>query len=83
VSGTGDWTKLASYGTGLEADIAVAALESAGIPSVVVGHQRSGIFGAGFQGPVIGGVEVRVPSKMLDEAWEIIASMTPRADKHP
>ena len=79
MSDAGEWTKLASYSTGLEADIAAAALESAGIPSVVLGHQRSGIFGAGFQGPVVGGVELRVPSNMLNDAWEIIASMTPKS----
>jgi putative signal transducing protein len=72
-----DWTKLASFSTGLEADLAAAALESAGIPSVVLGHQRSGIFGVGFQGKVIGGLELRVPTNKLDEAWEIVASMAP------
>jgi len=66
------WTKLASFKTGLEADLAVATLEGAGIPCVVHGHARSGLFGAGFQGPVPGGVEVWVPRDALEEAWELI-----------
>ena len=73
-----DWTKLASFSTGLEADLAVAALESAGIPALVLDHQRSGIFGVGFQGKVIGGLELRVPTDKLDEAWEIVASISPK-----
>jgi Putative prokaryotic signal transducing protein len=76
-----DWIKLASFSSVFEAELAVAALETARIPALVIGHQKSGIFGAGFQGPVIGGVDVRVPTSMLDDAWEIIASMSPRADK--
>ena len=74
------WTKIASFATGFEADLAAAALETAGIPAIVIGHQKSGIFGAGFQGPVIGGLEVKVPASMLDEAWEILTSMSPRVD---
>ena len=66
------WTKLASFKTGLEADLAVATLESAGIPCVVHGHNRAGLFGAGFQGAVPGGVEVWVPRDALEEAWELI-----------
>jgi Putative prokaryotic signal transducing protein len=80
-SSPSDWIKLASFSSVFEADLAVAALEAADIPAFVVGHQKSGIFGAGFQGPVIGGVEVRVPTSMLDAAWEIIASLSPRASR--
>lgn len=79
-STSSDWIKLASFSTAFEADLAVAALESARIPAFVVGHQKAGIFGAGFQGPVIGGVEVRVPAALLDPAWEIIAGLAPHSD---
>ena len=75
-----DWIKLASFSSGFEADLAVAALETAGIPAVVVGHQVSGIFGVGFQGRVVGGIDVKVPRPMLDNAWEIIASLSPRVN---
>lgn len=79
-SRSSEWTKLASFSSGFEADLAAAALESAGIPVVVQGHQLSGIFGVGFQGKVVGGVSLHVPSTMLDDAWTIVASFAPRAD---
>lgn len=78
-SNASDFIKLASFSSVFEADLAVAALESAHIPAFVVGHQNSGVFGAGFQGPVVGGVEVKVPTATLDDAWAIVASLSPRA----
>ena len=72
------WTKVASFSSGFEADIAVSTLNTAGIPAVALGHQLTGIFGPGFQGRVAGGIDVQVPAAMLDDAWEILTSMTPR-----
>jgi len=62
-----EWVLLASFANGLEADQARAELEEDGIPALVRGAQ-AGIFGAGFQGPVMGGLDVYVPSPELDRA---------------
>ena len=66
------WVKLASYATVLEAEGAKAVLESAGIPAMLQSHGGTGIFGAGFQGPVPGGTTLLVPSRQLDRAWSIV-----------
>lgn len=61
------WTQIASYGTRLEADIARATLEAAGIQVLIHGEQ-SGIFGPGFQGWAPGGITVAVPAHEADRA---------------
>jgi hypothetical protein len=66
-----EWVKLASYNTGFEADVARATLESSNIPVQVRGHQV-GLYGGSFQGPVLGGVDVYVPSPELETALEIL-----------
>ncbi len=66
-----DWVKIATTGTGFEADAMRATLEEAGIPVLVRGNQ-AGIFGVGFQGPVIGGIDVLVPSDAVARARELI-----------
>ena len=65
------WVKLATYSTGFEADIARATLEDAGIPVMVRGNQV-GAFGGGFQGPVVGGVDLHVPDDALDRAHDLV-----------
>ena len=67
-----EWIKLATYGTGLEADIARARLEEAEIPVQVRGHQQTGVFGPSFQGSVPGGIEVYVPSPEVGRARELL-----------
>ncbi len=62
-----EWVHLASFSSGLEADQARLELEEAGIPALVRGAQP-GIFGAGFQGPAMGGLDVYVPSPELQRA---------------
>jgi hypothetical protein len=63
--------KLATFASGLEADIARARLEEADIPVQLRG-QPTGIVGPSFQGPVPGGVDVYVPSPEVDRARELL-----------
>ena len=44
------WSVLATYSSGLEADIVLGQLEQAGIPALRDDHSATGIFGPGFQG---------------------------------
>jgi hypothetical protein len=59
---------LASYASGLEADIAMALLESAGIPAFRDNNDSVGVFGPGFQGPSARGIIVAVPAEALEDA---------------
>ncbi len=70
---TNDWVSIATFGAGLDADIAVARLESAGILAVARGNDIVGIFGPGFQGATARGVEVLVPTDAVDAARELLA----------
>jgi hypothetical protein len=65
------WASLASFATGFDADQARALLESEGIPVLLKGPQV-GLFGAGFQGVVGGGVELMVPSPELARARALL-----------
>ena len=62
------WSVLATYSSGLEADIVLGQLEQAGIPALRDNHNATGIFGPGFQGTTAEGFTVRVPTKALEEA---------------
>lgn len=62
-----EWVTAQEFGSQLEAEMARARLEAAEIPSVVASH-AGGLFGAGFQGPVPGGVALRVPRDRLEDA---------------
>ncbi len=62
------WSVLATYSSGLEADIAMGQLEVAGIPAVRDGNDAAGIFGASFQGTTPNGFTVRVPTDALGDA---------------
>jgi hypothetical protein len=63
---------IATYPSALEADIAVARLESAGILAVARGNDIVGLFGPGFGGNTARGVEVLVPSDAIDAARELL-----------
>jgi hypothetical protein len=67
------WAVLAKFGSGLEADIAVARLEAEDIPAHARGNDIIGIVGFGFQGPTWRGVDVLVPLELLDRAREVFA----------
>ncbi len=66
-SGSAQWVLVASYATGLEAEMARQRLEDDGIP-VLVGNPAPGIFGAGFQGNVTGGIRLSVPSPEFERS---------------
>ncbi len=66
------WTKVANFGSGLEADLAVEQLRGQGIPAHARGNDIVGIFGAGFQGTTARGVDVLVPSTALDKARTVL-----------
>jgi hypothetical protein len=63
-----EWRVLATYASGFNADLAIAQLETAGIPAVRDSNDTVGIFGPGFQGATSRGVTVRVPSSLLGQA---------------
>jgi len=62
------WSVLATYASGFEADLAMAQLESAGIPALRDSNDTVGIFGPGFAGATARGVTVRVPADALEDA---------------
>jgi hypothetical protein len=66
-----NWVTLQTFATQLEAEFARARLDSADIPSVI-DSRATGFFGPGFQGAVPGGVGLRVPDVLLDEAREVL-----------
>ena len=61
------WTLLRTCATGLEVDMYRALLESHDIPVLVRGD-KPGILGPGFQGAVMGGLELYVPVEHLETA---------------
>jgi len=65
------YVPLANFPNALEADIARERLEAEGIPVLVKGL-HVGLFGAGFQGLAIGGVELLVPSPELERAQHLL-----------
>jgi hypothetical protein len=67
-----NWTELASYSSGFEADLAIGQLESAGIPALRDSNDTVGIFGPGFQGATSRGITVSVPASLLDEARKTV-----------
>jgi len=70
------WVEVASFSTGLEADIARATLEEAGIP-VQVRNGRAGLFGLTFQGFLPGGITLEVPSPELERARDLLDEEAP------
>jgi hypothetical protein len=63
---------LATFSSGLEADMALARLESAEIPAMRAPTAATGIFGPGFGGRTSHGVTVLVPEGVLAEARELL-----------
>jgi hypothetical protein len=68
-----EWTVLATYASGFEADLAVALLEAAEIPAMRDSNDTVGIFGPGFQGATSRGVVVRVPAAALEDARAVVS----------
>jgi len=68
-----EWIQVATFSTGLEADIARNTLEGADIP-VLVRSNAPGIFGLAFQGVVVGGIALHVPTPEVERARELLDS---------
>jgi hypothetical protein len=66
-----DWTRLANYDFGYEADFAEAALAGAGIPVLVKGRE-AGIWGPGFAGAPSQGLSIWVPKAHIGEARALL-----------
>lgn len=75
-----EWAKLANFGSGLEADIVVERLHSAGIDAVARGNDIVGIFGAGFQGATARGVDVFVDASELETARALLDELAEHPD---
>jgi hypothetical protein len=74
------WVKCHDYGNELEASIAVAVLDSAGIPAIIRSNDSVGLFGSAFQGYSAMGVSLMVPSQALAAAKTVLANATPADD---
>jgi len=68
-----EWIDVATFATGIDADIARDTLERAEIP-VFVQSNAAGIFGLAFQGAVPGGITLRVPSPEAERARALLAN---------
>jgi hypothetical protein len=66
------WAVLATYASGFDADVAMAQLETAGIPAIRDNNDTVGIFGPGFQGATSRGVTIRVPAGALEDARSVV-----------
>jgi hypothetical protein len=65
------FVQLATFANGFDADLVRARLEAEGIPVILKGPQV-GMFGGGFQGSLVGGAELLVPSPELDRAKALL-----------
>jgi hypothetical protein len=68
-----NWRQIATYSSGLEADMALQQLEAAGIPALRDSHDSVGVFGFGFQGSTGSGFTILVPDTEYEPAREILA----------
>jgi len=66
------WREVATFASGFEADLAIAQLEAAGIPTLRDNNDTVGIFGPGFQGATARGVTVNVPANALNDARAVL-----------
>ncbi len=74
------WVKCSDFGSELEASIAVAVLDTAGIPAIIRSNDSVGLFGSAFQGYSAMGVSLMVPSAALAAARTVLANATPAAE---
>lgn len=66
------WVRIASFGVGWEADLAVARLDAEEVPARTVGNDLVGIFGPGFQGASARGFFVEVPAPFVSKARAVL-----------
>jgi len=65
------WMVIGNFNTAFEAEMVRQSLEAEGIP-VLTKSDAPGIFGAGFQGVVTGGVTLHVPSPEFERAQALL-----------
>lgn len=65
------WVRIASFATGIEAEMAREQLKSAGI-AVIIHSEGSGLFGPGFSGSLPSGVTVSVPKGDVKKAHDLL-----------
>ena len=70
-----EWVLLSVFGSGFEADLIAEALEMEGILFIRT-RPEAGIFGGGFSGPSINGVQILVASHDIERAKDIAASFS-------
>jgi hypothetical protein len=70
------WVSVATFSSGLEADLAVQQLEAEGIVAISRGNDIVGIFGPGFQGSTAQGIDVLVPSDAVHAARAVLDGAT-------
>jgi hypothetical protein len=68
---TAHWVKIRSFNSSFEAEQARMILEDEEIPALLQGN-TVGMFGAGFQGMVVGGVTLSVPSPEVEDAESLL-----------
>jgi hypothetical protein len=68
------WVLIRTFSSGFEAEQAKLSLEEADIPALLQGNMV-GFFGGAFQGPVIGGVKLSVPSPEVEDAEAILTDL--------
>jgi hypothetical protein len=73
------WVVVTTYASGLEADIAMEQLKSAGIPALRRENDIAGLFGPGFQGPTARGVSVLAPWNVVGDACDVLG-VVPQPD---
>lgn len=67
------WVTLANFPSAFEAEMLVERLRAAGLTAASRGNDIVGIFGPGFAGPTVRGVDVIVSSKDAAAAGDILA----------
>ena len=67
-----EWSVLATYASGFEADLVIERLRAADIPALRDSNDTVGIFGPGFQGASAKGIKVLVPTEALEDARELV-----------
>jgi hypothetical protein len=72
MSDDAQWVRIRSFNSTFEAEQAQMVLAAEDIPALIQGNSV-GMFGAGFQGMVVGGISLSVPSPVVEDAEELLS----------
>ncbi len=75
------WVAIAEYGALYEAEFAAGRLESAGLTCTINQQDTVGVFGPGFAGASVRGVQLLVPADQVRAAREALDLDGPRGSK--